>query len=361
MNDSKDLYDIASDIMDKVSRAADGGSYEGLSRTIEDDMDRLRRDHPSGRRTSAFLTRRPGKAVPIIKQLFGWPLFIFLVLCAISTLSDGMSGGALFYLVLSAPFGWLATSGLRQKRLAENFYAFARVIGNAEYMSVAELAGRTGQSAQAVQRSLAAMMKAGLLPTARFDDDRLTLILTDQAWNQYSQARAAYLDRQKSEAAASAPAQEKTQTVADECAAFSRQIREANDRIPDPAMSAKLDKLEAITARIADRARRDPSSAANLRKFLNYYVPTTRKLLDAYVVLDLQVAAGDNITGTKREIEEAMDAIIRAYETILDSLFEDVAWDISSDISVMKAMMAQDGLAGDDLKDAQTKESEQDE
>jgi DNA-binding MarR family transcriptional regulator len=359
MNDSKDLYDIASDIMDKVSRAADGGSYEGLSRTIDDDMDRLQRNRPGSRRTSAFLTRRPGKAAPIIKQLFGWPCFIFLVLCAISILPNDTPGGVLFFLALSAPFGWLAYTGLRQKRLTEDFYAYARVIGNAEYMSVAELAGRTGQTAQSVQKSLAAMMKAGLLPTARFDDERLTLILTDQAWNQYSQARAAYLDRQKSEAAASAPAQEKTQTVADECAAFSRQIRAANDRIPDPVMSAKLDKLEAITARIADRAGRDPASAASLRKFLNYYVPTTRKLLDAYVLLDRQVAAGDNIAGTKRQIEEAMDAIIRAYETILDSLFEDVAWDISSDISVMKTMMAQDGLAGDALKDAQPKASEE--
>ena len=78
---------------------------------------------------------------------------------------------------------------------------------------------------------------------------------------------------------------------------------------------------------------------------MNYYVPTTQKLIKAYVDLNGQPEVGDNITRTKHEIEDAIDAVNGASDVLLNDLFEDVAWDIASDISVMKSMMEQDGLA----------------
>ena len=86
---------------------------------------------------------------------------------------------------------------------------------------------------------------------------------------------------------------------------------------------------------------------------MNYYLPTTEKLLDAYIDLDKQPEIGENIPKTKREIEETVDTINDAFENLLDSLFEEVAWDISSDISVMKTMMEQDGLMKKGIADAQ--------
>ena len=80
---------------------------------------------------------------------------------------------------------------------------------------------------------------------------------------------------------------------------------------------------------------------------MNYYLPTTKKLLEAYVELDRQTVQGENVQQTKNEIDSAMDTINEAFEKLLDSMFQDMAWDISSDISVMKTMMAQDGLTGD--------------
>lgn len=357
MNDNKDLYDIASGIMDKVSRAAAGNNFADLSREINDDINRYNTVRKPARRQVPvpFLMHRPGKAVPIIKQLIGWPGLVVFLSSMLGVMVDGDTAATFVTAVFSAGFGWLSVTGMRQKQRTDDFFAYARAIGDGEYISVAELSGRTGQSAQHVQKSLTAMMREGLLPTARFDDSRQTLILTENAWHQYEAARAAYLSAKNETAADSAvnaPAAGRNTTVAEECDAFTREIQRANDHIADETMSYKLNLLAIITAKIADQVRKDPGSAANLRKFLNYYVPTTRKLLDAYVVLNSQITAGENIAATKHEIEDAMDAIIRAYETILDSLFEDVAWDISSDISVMKTMMAQDGLTRDDLNPA---------
>ena len=77
---------------------------------------------------------------------------------------------------------------------------------------------------------------------------------------------------------------------------------------------------------------------------MNYYLPTTTKLIDTYRELDAKPEVGDNIKKTKKEIEDTLDTINFAFEKIFDDMFLDTAWDISSDISVMKTMMAQEGL-----------------
>ena len=129
-------------------------------------------------------------------------------------------------------------------------------------------------------------------------------------------------------------------------------IRDFNRAIADEDISEELAQLEITMKRIIEQIRKDPSSAPNLRRLMVYYLPTTMKLLQAYRELDAQPVKGENILSTKREIREALGTINEAFERLLDSLFQDMAWDISSDISVMKTMMAQDGLTGDRLREA---------
>ena len=83
--------------------------------------------------------------------------------------------------------------------------------------------------------------------------------------------------------------------------------------------------------------------------FMNYYLPTTTKLIDAYRRMDQQEVQGENIRNAKHEIENSLDTINDAFEKLLDSFYKEEAMDVSSDISVMKMMMKQEGLAPDDL------------
>ena len=125
-------------------------------------------------------------------------------------------------------------------------------------------------------------------------------------------------------------------------------IRRCNDEIPGEEMSEKLDKLELLVTRIFDQVEMEPELAPDMHKMLNYYLPTTQKLLEAYRDLDKQNLELNNISKTKKEIEDTVDTINQAFEKFLDELFREKAWDIQTDISVLHTMLKQDGyLKGD--------------
>lgn len=122
-----------------------------------------------------------------------------------------------------------------------------------------------------------------------------------------------------------------------------------NDAIEDPHISAQIDKLENLTARIIDHVAAHPEKLSQIRKFLNYYLPTTIKLLNAYDRMGSAGVSGEHIGGTMKKIEDMLSTIILSFEKQLDSLFEGEALDISADITVMENLLAQEGLAGTQL------------
>ena len=92
-----------------------------------------------------------------------------------------------------------------------------------------------------------------------------------------------------------------------------------------------------------------PDTVGDIRKLMEYYLPTTIKLLEAYEELDAQPVQGENIISSKQEIEKTLDTLNAAFEKLLDDLFQDTAWDLSSDISVLNTLLAQEGLTEDGL------------
>ena len=131
---------------------------------------------------------------------------------------------------------------------------------------------------------------------------------------------------------------------------YIRKIRACNDAIPGEEISAKISRIEMLVDRIFDRVEQNPASVSDLRRMMEYYLPTTVKLLEAYEDLDSQPVQGENIISSKKEIEKTLDTLNVAFEKLLDSLFQDTAWDVSSDISVLHTMLAQEGLTEDGLK-----------
>ena len=123
-----------------------------------------------------------------------------------------------------------------------------------------------------------------------------------------------------------------------------------NAAIPDPVMTAKIDRLEQLSARIFELAKKDPAKQAQLQKFMSYYLPTALKLLNTYAALPAQDVQGENITEAKQSIERSMDLLVTAFENQLDKLFQSDALDVSADVSALEGMLNLDGLTGSDFK-----------
>lgn len=127
------------------------------------------------------------------------------------------------------------------------------------------------------------------------------------------------------------------------------EMRRLNDSIEDEKLSAQIDHLEATTKRIFDLVAEKPAKKSQISRFMNYYLPTTLKLLNAYDRMDAAGVSGTNIDGTMGRIEQIMDTVVSAFDRQLDALFGDEALDISTDITVLENLLAQEGLSGDQM------------
>ncbi|MGN0984782.1 MAG: 5-bromo-4-chloroindolyl phosphate hydrolysis family protein [Gemmiger sp.] len=146
-------------------------------------------------------------------------------------------------------------------------------------------------------------------------------------------------------APAPAPAKEEP---ADRYQQMLNELRRVNDQIPGEEMSDKISRLETVSGKIFAQTRNDPDKLPQIRKFMDYYLPTALKLLQTYAELEAQGVEGDNIRESKRRIEQVMDTLVVAFENQLDKLFQADALDVSADIDVMQNMLRADGLADGD-------------
>lgn len=286
--------------------------------------------------------------------------------------------------------------GKKRLELAQRFRKYVSVLGNRTYCMVEELADSVGESSKFVRKDLKKMIRQGFFPQGYLDQRETCLITDKQTYQQYQDAQQSYEARKKAAQQSKDPGRQDgdgqhfetafdsesrggsenaaakrngtnqngaaSEHFADsdiradldpKCAeliaqgrSYIRHIHECNDRIPDEAMSEKLARLELVVTRIFTEAERNPEVVDDLKKMMSYYLPTTKKLLDAYCNLNEQPVGGQNIDTMKKEIEETLDTLNSAFEKLLDDLFEEQAWDISSDISVLNTMLAQEGLTG---------------
>ena len=132
------------------------------------------------------------------------------------------------------------------------------------------------------------------------------------------------------------------------------EMKRLNESIKDEKISRQIDRLEEISGKIFDCVKASPEKLPQIRKFMNYYLPTTLKLLNAYDRMGSQGVSGENISGTMERVENMMGTIVTAFERQLDGLFGDQALDISTDITVLENMMAREGLSDDPINRTQS-------
>ena len=280
--------------------------------------------------------------------------------------------GFLIWLILSllvaVPFGIMGISGTRSYKSKGRFKTYLRKLDGRECCNITELADGVGKSTQEVVKDLESMIRKRWFRQGHLDRQKTCLIVTDRMYREYlqletqkqnyqEQLKQDDIQRQMNQRAAEQEQNERmkkldpeVRKVIEQGETFVYKIRQCNDAIPGEEISAKISRMELIVARIFDRVEQNPACVGDIRKLLEYYLPTTVKLLEAYEEMDAQPVYGENIQTAKKEIEATLDTLNAAFEKLLDNLFQDTAWDVSSDISVLNTMLYQEGLHEDGLK-----------
>lgn len=130
-----------------------------------------------------------------------------------------------------------------------------------------------------------------------------------------------------------------------------KKLRDLGDAIRESRVTAAVEELETLTEKIFAALEQDPSRLGRTKKFLNYYLPTTVRLLERYQTLERQQAQGENISEAMGRIEQMLEKVRTAYEKQLDALYEADALDITADIQVMEQIMASEGLLENEQTD----------
>ena len=228
--------------------------------------------------------------------------------------------------------GAMIGCGIGMDRSLKRYAQYLAVMGDRPAMSVEELARVTGFSQRRVTKDLQAMISKGYFGGKAYLNRELGYFFRS------SQADEDWQRRQEEAEEASAPPKEAEEGYS----GILRNIRRANDRIADPVLSAKIDRLEEVTAKIFQAVEADPKKRSSIDTFLNYYLPTTQKLLDSYAEFEATGVEGANLGQAKDRIEKTMDSIVAGFEHQLDELYKMDAMNVDSDIRVMETMLRRD-------------------
>lgn len=254
-------------------------------------------------------------------EMIAWSKDFFLYLeDLLSALAMLVGGGAMI------------GCGIGMDRSLKRYTQYLAVMGDRPAMSVEELARVTGFSQRRVTKDLQAMISKGYFGGKAYLNRELGYFFRS------SQADEDWQRRQEEAEEASAPPKEAEEGYS----GILRNIRRANDRIADPVLSAKIDRLEEVTAKIFQAVEADPKKRSSIDTFLNYYLPTTQKLLDSYAEFEATGVEGANLGQAKDRIEKTMDSIVAGFEHQLDELYKMDAMNVDSDIRVMETMLRRD-------------------
>ncbi len=125
-----------------------------------------------------------------------------------------------------------------------------------------------------------------------------------------------------------------------------KSLKDAAAAIRDEGVTAPLNRMIEAGDKIFRALEKNPRDSQQIRKFMNYYLPTSVKLLGHYRTLS-SAGAGENVKKSLASISSSLTMIAEAFEKQLDRLYADDQLDINAEISALESMMAADGLTED--------------
>lgn len=347
-------------------RVATRTSYQP-NRNIYSSKLGTQRGAPQESNLPALYQNTSGKMAGGILKTVGGGLMTFfssgglLASCILSTVTSAGALMAIPATISATILGggvWLLSNGIRTIGKVNRFEKYIKVLGQKTYCDLQQLSRAVGKPQKYVKREIKGMIDEGLFLEGHMDEEETSLITSNDTFVHYLESKRQRAvkkqqeiveERIREEEADQRKVNKQVQEVLDKGNAFIREIRKCNNAIPGVEITEKISRMETLIQKIFDRAETHPEVVPDLKKLMDYYLPMTVKLLNAYAEMDRQPVQGETIQSSKREIEATLDTLNTAFEKLLDSVFRDTAMDVSSDISVLHTLLAQEGLTEDDI------------
>ena len=247
----------------------------------------------------------------------------------------------------TAGFGWMTACGAARMKAGRQMGQFADYADSVDYhkgLPVSMLADLTHQKPKKVHKRLQKYIRKGWL-NAWLDDKTDTLYLTAEDYRAAQEALAAQRARPapqpEQEAAPETPLNLET------ARRFAKVLEQEQQLMQDAQGREELETMQKTTTAICEWLEAHPESLPKARRFAEYYIPTTLKLLHTYN--DVQGQQGENAETIRRDIAGILHTLNQAYSNLYDNLLSDVAMDVSSEIAALQGMLANDGLTGEGL------------
>ncbi|MEG0873382.1 MAG: 5-bromo-4-chloroindolyl phosphate hydrolysis family protein [Clostridia bacterium] len=379
--DKKDFSNLEDQIMSTVSNALKAIDFANLKKDInhktEDTINQFKSkfngysekymnlNKKSKNHISTYINKKPSGSVSSIlyivfgvmgSLIYGSSLLIFLIF---KMLFNGvaiigssiMFGVALLLFVVSIG---LLIRGITLRKRVKRFKKYVKCIDDNSYFSINDLAKFTKEKESFVLKDLNKMIDLGMFLEGHIDEEKTYFMLNDEVYNDYlnlkKQQIAKEINNEKINEEIKNSEKDEIESTIKIGRNYIEQIKNIRNDLYKEEIAVKLDKLGNIANQILTQVEKNPKKIQEVNKFINHYLPITIKLISSYKDINNQSVKGENIENAKIEIEKSIDLINSAFENLLDDLFEDVVLDISTDISVLKTLFKQEGLAEEDFK-----------
>lgn len=309
-------------------------------------------------------TRRVGNVAGVLYKVFGGIGLGIGSSILLLTMLGGVVPAMVPAAVITLFFFGMIQLGISKHHRLKRADRYIQICGSKMYAEIAQLAAATATSRGFVLRDIRRMLRLGIFPQGHLDDQGTTFMLNDVIYRQYQDVEGARRSREREalpapeerpltpgemvEKEQQARVQELNQMVAEgmECI---RKLRDMNDAIEGEVISAKLYRLENLLKEIFDKVREYPDQMSQMHKLMDYYLPTTLKLVEAYREFDGVSVPGEDIISAKAQIEKTLDTINAAFTELLNNLFRNRVYDVTTDAQVLETMLAQEGLTRESI------------
>ena len=332
-----------------VNDSVDSGSFSDLSIKLD--------DLPSvGIIREKYVFSRQKSIIPVLLMIlsiimlliFGYELSISVGTLAYSKKFEGYAIVGIIISIIFMAFNiFIIGSVLRYIKYGERYDKYKNILRFHSIEIIDDLAAYAQIPSAKVIRDLQVAVKKKLIPQGHFGKDDIIFIVSNDTYNRYKEKQAIYdryFRKQVEERLRMKERSKEMENILSKGQQYVAKIHESNDIIKDKVISKKLDRMEKVVSMIFHEVDINPKQADKLGMFMNYYLPTTEKLLEAYIEIDEKQIKGKTLEKTKKDIESALDKIIDSFEGLLDKFYQEQDLDISSDISAMEIIMKQEGL-----------------